>query len=324
MAAEDQRDKALMDIQRKMFEQFSKHADVWRKAIGCVTLLDALISLAVYSNSVEEGCFPVLLTDFNNPVVNIKDGKHPCLDTIGISYIPNDTLIDAESRLIILTGPNMGGKSTLMRQTGLLVILAQIGCMVPAAEMSLSPVDRVFTRLGAEDNIIGGESTFLVELMETGSILSHATQHSLVLMDELGRGTATYDGTAIAGAVVSHLLDIRSRTLFATHYHCLAQEERPGMKAAHMACMVENEGHEDITQENITFLYKLTEGAAPKSHGFNAAKLAGLPLDIIREGYKMAKQFEKREKEKEIFQDMVKIKQDVKDIKAMISKLSLI
>ena len=135
MAAEDHRDKALMDIQRKMFEQFSRHADTWQKAISCVSLLDALISLAMYSNSLEESCFPDILTDFSKPVVDIKDGKHPCLDTIGISYIPNDTLIDGDSRLIVLTGPNMGGKSTLMRQTGLLVILAQIGCMVPAAEV---------------------------------------------------------------------------------------------------------------------------------------------------------------------------------------------
>ena len=190
--------------------------------------------------------------------------------------------------------------------------------------MSLSPVDRVFTRLGAEDNIIQGESTFLVELQETGAILSHATPHSLVLMDELGRGTATYDGTAIAGAVVTHLLEARARTLFATHYHSLAAEERTGMRSAHMACMVDNEGHEDITQENITFLYKLTDGAAPKSHGFNAAKLAGLPPDIIREGYKMAKQFERREKEKEVFQEMSKIKPDANNIRAMISKLSLV
>ena len=107
---------------------------------------------------------PELITDFGKPLVDIREGKHPCLDTVGISYIPNDTLIDPESRLIILTGPNMGGKSTLMRQTGLLVILAQIGCMVPAQQMTLTPVDRIFTRLGAEDNIIGGESTFLVEL----------------------------------------------------------------------------------------------------------------------------------------------------------------
>ena len=326
-AAEDQRDKALMDIQRKMFEQFARHAEVWRKAMSCVSLLDALISLAVYSNSLDEGCFPELVTDFSKPVVDIRDGKHPCLDTLGIAYIPNDTLIDDESRLIILTGPNMGGKSTLMRQTGLLVILAQIGCMVPAQQMTLTPVDRVFTRLGAEDNIIGGESTFLVELQETAAILGHATPHSLVLMDELGRGTATYDGTAIAGAVVEHLVDrSRARTMFATHYHSLAQgaEQRAGLRAAHMACMIENEGHEDITQENITFLYKLAEGAAPKSHGFNAAKLAGLPADIVRSGYARAKQFERREKEKELFQEMASLKLEASDIRDMISKLSMI
>ena len=323
MAAEDQRDKALMDIQRKMFEQFSKHAEVWRKAISCISLLDALISLAVYSNSLEVCCFPEIITDFSKPIIDIKDGKHPCLDTLAISYIPNDTLIDADSRLIILTGPNMGGKSTLMRQTGLLVILAMMGCQVPASEMSVSPVDRVFTRLGAEDNIIGGESTFLVELQETGAILSHATPHSLVLMDELGRGTATYDGTAIAGAVVTHLLDIKARTLFATHYHCLATEVRPGMRSAHMACMVDNEGHEDITQENITFLYKLTDGAAPKSHGFNAAKLAGLAPDIIRAGHAKAKEFEKRESKKEIFRDFLNKEVDANALRSIISKLSL-
>ena len=177
--AEEARDKALMDIQRKMFEQFSKHSDTWRKAIGCISLLDALISLAMYSNSLEEGCMPELVTDYSKPLVDIREGRHPCLDTVGISYIPNDTLIDPESRLIILTGPNMGGKSTLMRQTGLLVILAQIGCMVPAQQMTLSPVDRVFTRLGAEDNIIGGESTFLVELQVNTNQLYQMFLHFL-------------------------------------------------------------------------------------------------------------------------------------------------
>ena len=209
IAAEDQREKALMDIQRKIFEQFSKHAAVWQKAIACVSVLDALLSLSTYSQSIEGGCFPTFITDFSKPTIVIKEGRHPCLDNTGLAYIPNDTEVGGKSRLMILTGPNMGGKSTLMRQTGLLVILAQVGCQVPADQMSLSPVDRVFTRLGASDNIFGGESTFLVELQETGAILSHATPHSLVLIDELGRGTATYDGTAIAGAVVTHLLDIR-------------------------------------------------------------------------------------------------------------------
>merc|ERR1712130_299136 len=190
--------------------------------------------------------------------------------------------------------------------------------------MTITPVDRVFTRLGAEDNIIGGESTFFVELQETGTILSHATPHSLVLIDELGRGTATYDGTAIAGAVVSWLVDKKARTLFATHYHTLATEIRHGVKATHMACMIENEGHEDISQENITFLYKLTDGAAPKSHGFNAAKLAGLAPDIIRAGHAKAKEFEKRESKKDLFQEMYNMKEDLSKIKSLISKISLL
>ena len=183
--------------------------------------------------------------------------------------------------------------------------------------MQLTPVDRVFTRLGARDDIVGGQSTFFVELQETSSILAHASHHSLVLIDELGRGTATYDGTAIAGSVVSWLANKGCLTLFATHYHCLATEVKAGVTAAHMACMVENEGAEDITEENITFLYKLVDGAAPKSHGnpiilvfsidplftagFNAAKLAGLPASIIRTGFARAKEFEQAEKMREMF-----------------------
>jgi len=322
VSAEEQRERALMDIQRKMFSQFSKHADTWRKAIGCLALLDCLLSLASYSLGLDGGCFPTLLTDYNNPTIDIREGKHPCLDLGGVAYIPNDTLIGADSNLIILTGPNMGGKSTLMRQTGLLVILAQMGCMVPAESMAITPVDRVFTRLGAEDNIIGGESTFFVELQETGAILTHASPHSLVLIDELGRGTATYDGTAIAGAVVSWLVEKRARTLFATHYHALAMESREGMKAAHMACMIENEGHEDINQQNITFLYKLTDGAAPKSHGFNAAKLAGLPAEIIRAGFAKAKEFELTERKKEIFQEVFSTREEGGQIKSLISRIA--
>jgi len=295
--AEAAREQALLDIQRKLFNQFSKNADVLRKAIGCVALLDCMLSLASYSASLETSCFPVI-TPRDVPFIDIKEGSHPCLDLGGDAFIPNDTFVGEKRSLIILTGPNMGGKSTLMRQTGLLAILAQLGCMVPAAEMSLSPIDRIFTRLGAQDNIIGGESTFLVELQETSTILQHATKHSLVLVDELGRGTATYDGTAIAGAVVSALAGRGSRTLFATHYHNLSSHQADCVFSAHMACMVENEGHEDITKESITFLYKLVDGPCPKSHGFNAAKLAGLPDEIIRRAYAKAKDFEENEKKK--------------------------
>jgi len=297
LAAENCRELALLDIQRKMFFTLSKHATVLRKAIGCVALLDCLLSLASYSASLQTSCVPEVVSrpGLDEPCINITEGSHPCLDLKGDTLIPNDTVLGKDRNLIIITGPNMGGKSTLMRQTGLLVILAQIGAMVPATEMKFSPVDRIFTRLGAQDNIIGGESTFLVELQETGTILQHATRHSLVLIDELGRGTATYDGTAIAGAVLSFLAARACRTLFATHYHNLTQESINGVFCAHMACMVENEGHEDITQETITFLYKLVDGPCPKSHGFNAAKLAGLPDSIIRRGYAKAREFELNE-----------------------------
>jgi len=306
-AAEAEEERLVAEHQRKIFARFSQYAAEWQRAIACISLLDCLGSLAAYSKGLEEGCFPTILEDFSHPVVDVEEGRHPCLDLPGSNYIANDTRIGGDgdgSSLIILTGPNMGGKSTLMRQTGLLVVLAQVGCLVPARAMKLTPVDRVFTRLGARDDIVGGQSTFFVELQETSSILAHASHHSLVLIDELGRGTATYDGTAIAGSVVSWLANKGCLTLFATHYHCLATENKAGVAAAHMACMVENEGAEDITEENITFLYKLVDGAAPKSHGFNAAKLAGLPTSIIRTGFARAKEFEQAEKMREMFKDL--------------------
>ena len=336
-SAEVEEERLVAEHQRKIFAKFSEYAAEWQRAIACISLLDCLGSLAAYSKSLEEGCFPTILEDFAHPQVNIEEGRHPCLDLPGSNYIANDTRIGGidNSSLIILTGPNMGGKSTLMRQTGLLVVLAQVlskvtflvlkisqvGCLVPARTMHLTPVDRVFTRLGARDDIVGGQSTFYVELQETSSILTHASRHSLVLIDELGRGTATYDGTAIAGSVVSWLAKKGSLTLFATHYHCLASEAKPGVASAHMSCMVENEGAEDITEENITFLYKLVDGAAPKSHGkpapnisvgiyfsgFNAAKLAGLPASIIRTGYARAREFEKAEKMRELFKVVILI-----------------
>jgi len=151
-------------------------------------------------------------------------------------------------------------------------------------------VDRIFTRLGAQDDILAGHSTFLVELNETSLILKHATSHSLVLLDELGRGTATYDGTAIAASVVNFLANLKCRTLFSTHYHNLIDFFHSDKRTTlgHMACMVENEDNTDPTQETVTFLYKYTAGACPKSYGFNAAKLAGMPQGIIKRAYEVS------------------------------------
>ena len=179
----------------------------------------------------------------------------------------------------------MGGKSTLMRETALLTILAQIGARVPALEFKLSPVDRIFTRIGAYDN--EKESTFFVELNETKVVLRYATKHSLILIDELGRGTTTYDGCAIAHAVAKSLCHRGSRTLFSTHYFELMKEftVREDMQVYHMGVMEE--------EEDLVFMYTVTPGPCSKSHGFNAAKMAGLPEEIIANGTRVAESFEK-------------------------------
>ncbi|EMP31047.1 DNA mismatch repair protein Msh6 [Chelonia mydas] len=232
---------------------------------------------------------------FHNFDKNSKDWQTAveCFAVLGSKNEDEDS--NSEAYCVLVTGPNMGGKSTLMRQAGLLAIMAQLGCYVPAEACRLTPIDRVFTRLGASDRIMSGESTFFVELSETSSILRHATEHSLVLVDELGRGTATFDGTAIASAVVKELAEnIKCRTLFSTHYYSLVEDysHSAAVQLGHMACMVENES-EDPSQETITFLYKFIRGACPKSYGFNAARLANIPEEVIQKGHKKARDFEK-------------------------------
>ncbi|XP_047458694.1 DNA mismatch repair protein Msh6 isoform X2 [Mugil cephalus] len=309
---EEKRDAALKDCMRRLFYNFDKNYKEWKTGVECMAVLDVLLAMSRYSQG---GDGPmtrpqVVLPEDDNqvvPYVDLIGSRHPCVTKtfFGDDFIPNDVFIgcpgSSESEVegcascVLVTGPNMGGKSTLMRQCGLVIILAQLGCYVPAESLRFTPVDRVFTRLGASDRIMAGESTFFVELSETASILHHATKHSLVLLDELGRGTATYDGTAIASAVVKELAEkICCRTLFSTHYHSLVEDyaSNPAVRLGHMACMVENEC-EDPSQETITFLYKFITGACPKSYGFNAARLASLPEEVIQSGHKKAREFEK-------------------------------
>ncbi|MBN3320183.1 MSH6 protein, partial [Atractosteus spatula] len=307
---EEKRDGALKDCMRRLFYNFDKNHKDWQTAVECMAVLDVLLCLARYSQGGDGPmCRPdvVLPEDSGSqPFLLLRGSHHPCIAKtfFGDDFIPNDVCIgcaggeegeDGQASCVLVTGPNMGGKSTLMRQCGLVVILAQLGCYVPAESLRLTPVDRVFTRLGASDRIMAGESTFFVELSETASILHHGTCHSLVLLDELGRGTATYDGTAIASAVVKELAaNIKCRTLFSTHYHSLVEDfsHYPAVRLGHMACMVENEC-EDPSQETITFLYKFICGACPKSYGFNAARLANIPEDVIQTGHRKAKEFER-------------------------------
>jgi len=234
-----------------------------------------------------------------SPFLDIKDGVNVCVRTTlsaGRDVIPNDIRVGARDgtepnpRFLLVTGPNMGGKSTLLRQACLTVLMAHLGCFVPAAECSLSPIDRIFTRVGANDAIMAGLSTFRVELEETSLILKHATQRSLVILDELGRGTATFDGMAIAHAAMEHLLNNSScLTLFATHYHALTREwegSNPRVALYHMACVVDDDSRA------VTFLYRFIKGACMRSHGVHVARLAGLPTRMLEQAAQQSAELE--------------------------------
>ncbi|CAL1277104.1 unnamed protein product [Larinioides sclopetarius] len=309
-SAEESRASTLRDITRRIFAHFDENYKMWKTAVQCISTLDALISLVLYyKSSGVSMCRPKfsLPSEEVEPHLEIIEGRHPTFLKYftGNDYIPNSVYIgpkrdtknedlNSGGRLVLVTGPNMGGKSTLMRQAGTLIIMAHLGSYVPAECMSLTPVDRIFTRVGASDQISKGESTFFVEASETSSILHHATSNSFVLVDELGRGTATYDGTAIAFAALDYLAnDIGCRTLFSTHYHSLVEDfcEHPSVGLGHMACMVEKDC-DCPALEKITFLYKFIDGACPKSYGFNVALLAGIQKNIVRQGFLKAQQME--------------------------------
>ena len=215
--------------------------------------------------------------------IEISNGRHPVIEQllpVDEAFIPNDLLIDASAdQILLITGPNMAGKSTYLRQIGLLVLLAQIGCYIPADKAKIGMVDRIFTRVGASDNLAGGESTFLVEMNETANILNNATQRSLILLDEIGRGTSTYDGLAIAWALIEYLhgkTEQAARTLFATHYHELTKLEGilPRLKNYNVAVREYD--------EKVIFLRKIVPGGASRSYGIHVAQMAGVPLPVIQ------------------------------------------
>jgi Mismatch repair ATPase (MutS family) len=217
-------------------------------------------------------------------------------------FIPNDLKMDTQnSQIHLITGPNMAGKSTYLRQTGIIVLLAQIGCFVPADSASIGIVDKLFTRVGASDNLAGGESTFLVEMNEAANIINNASSKSLILFDEVGRGTATFDGLSIAWAIVEYLhntSNIAARTLFATHYHELSvlEDQLVRLKNYHIAV----EEYDD----KIIFLRKIIEGSGNKSYGIQVAKMAGLPISIVDRAKEILKQkFENNNRMFEILSD---------------------
>ncbi|XP_043720613.1 DNA mismatch repair protein MSH6 [Telopea speciosissima] len=298
--AEAEKETKLKSILQQLIGQFCVHHIQWRQLISVTAELDVLISLAVASDYYEGNvCRPVILASSCSsqfPSLSAKSLGHPVLrsDTLGKgTFVPNDVTIGGSEHasFILLTGPNMGGKSTLLRQVCMAVILAQLGADVPAASFQLFPVDRIFVRMGAKDHIMAGQSTFFTELSETASMLSSATRNSLVALDELGRGTSTSDGQAIAESVLEHFIHrVKCRGLFSTHYHRLSVDYKkdPKVSLCHMACQV----GKGVGVEEVTFLYRLTPGACPKSYGVNVARLAGLPDPVLQKAAVMSIEFE--------------------------------
>lgn len=240
-----------------------------------IAILDVLVSLAQAATEYNY-IRPKLV---GGGVINIKDGRHPLVERILSRdlFVPNDTCLDnAQNEIMIITGPNMAGKSTYMRQTALLILMAQIGSFIPAREAEICPVDKIFTRIGASDDLVSGQSTFMVEMNEVAHILKYATKDSLVILDEIGRGTSTYDGMSIARAVIEHIRDnIGAKTLFATHYHELTDLE-DDVHVKNYCIAVKEKGTE------VTFLRRIIPGSADKSYGIHVAKLAGLPNNVIK------------------------------------------
>jgi len=265
--------------------------DVQKNAYTIATL-DCLLSFAEVSE----------LYNYILPIVNesdtieITEGRHPVIERLlpaGEKYIPNDTNIDnGNNQILILTGPNMSGKSSYLRQTGLIVLLAQIGCFVPASNAKIGLVDKIFTRVGASDNISKGESTFLVEMHEAANILNNATSKSLLLLDEIGRGTSTYDGISIAWAITEYLHEnpnIRAKTLFATHYHELNSLADVYDRIKNYRVEVREYG------DKVIFLRTITEGTADHSYGIQVAQMAGLPDTVTARAKEILKSFEEKE-----------------------------
>nr|XP_023894914.1 DNA mismatch repair protein MSH6 [Quercus suber] len=299
--AESEKESMLKSILQRLIGRFCEHHNKWRQLVSATAELDVLISLAIASEYYEGPTSRPIILDSSSPdkvpCFSAKSLGHPVLrsDSLGKgTFVPNEIMIGGSSHpsFILLTGPNMGGKSTLLRQVCLAVILAQVGADVPADSFELSPVDRIFVRMGAKDHIMAGQSTFLTELSETALMLSSATRNSLVALDELGRGTSTSDGQAIAESVLQHFVHkVQCRGMFSTHYHRLAVDYQNDHKVllCHMGCRVGN-GVGDV--EEVTFLYKLTPGACPKSYGVNVARLAGLPDSVLQKAAAKSREFE--------------------------------
>ncbi len=307
--AEEKLNTLEYDIFCKIKEEVKRYIPKLQKASAKIAFYDVMQSFATIA---EEHNF-VKPTINENSTVEIIKGRHPVVESvINTEYIDNDIIMNENTNILIITGPNMSGKSTYMREFGIIVILNQIGSFVPATKCNLPVFDKIFTRIGASDDLVGGESTFMVEMKESAYALANATKNSLILFDELGRGTSTYDGMSLAGSIIDYIATkIRCKTLFSTHYHELTDMENklPGIHNVHVSI--------DETNGDITFLHKVMDGAVDKSYGINVAKLANLPHEVIKKANELLKEYEEKDnntsKTKIVKQYALDLEEDKKD-----------
>jgi len=291
-------DKALsasskaLTLEKRLYEQLIETlaADLGplQASAAAVAELDVLAAFAERAEALN--WVPPHLVE--HAEIEIVDGRHPVVEQVlDDAFVPNSLHLDDQRRMVIITGPNMGGKSTYMRQTALIALLAHIGSAVPAASARIGKLDRIFTRIGSSDDLAGGRSTFMVEMSETANILNNATPESLVLMDEIGRGTSTFDGLSLAWAAAEHLArNLKAFTLFATHYFELTQlpEQLPGVYNAHLTASEHN--------NRIVFLHRVQEGPASRSYGLQVAQLAGVPAGVINRAARKLTELEQGER----------------------------
>ncbi len=261
-----------------------------KKTADIISDIDAILSLSIVAEELN-----LVRPKLNNEkILEIKNGRHPVVELVSKdNYVPNDCIMNKDVTTLLITGPNMSGKSTFMRQVAIIILMAQMGSFVPASEANLPIIDKIFTRIGASDDLVSGESTFMVEMKEARNALVNATENSLIIFDELGRGTATYDGMSLAGAILEYINEnIHALTLFSTHYHELTSLDRKykSIKNVHVSA-IEEEG-------KITFLHKVKNGAIDKSYGIHVAKLAELPEKLLDRASEMLKEYESGSKAK--------------------------
>jgi len=309
-------EEKIIDLEYELFsgirEQIKNYIPKLQEISKVISEIDVMQSFATVTEA-NNYVRPILSED---RIVNVTDGRHPVVEKVtGGEFVPNDIIMDNSTNILLITGPNMAGKSTYMRQMAITVIMAQIGCFVPAKEAFLPIFDQIFTRIGASDDLVSGESTFMVEMLEANNAITNATENSLILFDELGRGTATFDGMSLAQAIIEYISEnIKAKTLFSTHYHELTdlEDNLKGLKNIHVSAYEEN--------GNITFLHKIKDGSVDKSYGIYVARLAKMPKSLIERANQILKVYEDKEIRRDIkvqeslpLDDLINIKSEVEE-----------